>query len=165
MVYLLISGIVIFGFLDMAARRSYHDRLITKTRFRIFALRDELRLKVIEGEIEQDKWFDYMDTTLTKMIDLVPSLKLSKVLLIVIGYQNDPTIMKSASELSAFLETNPYYADLTHRYFNCVTGFLIKRSLTGRIIEWFFTQEREDEAVKIMATAPETSTFGEYCWS
>jgi hypothetical protein len=171
MLYFLISLVVLVGFLDRSARKSRIDLLMTETRFRLFAIRDELRLAVMEEEIANDKWFDYLDTSLTKMVDLLPKLSLWQLVVLMVHYRNDQRMMRGNEELMEFVQDkdNKRFSELFGKYLLVVGEFLFRRH---RVISLFFvgalrTAKRvttaKEEAAAIVATAPETSTFFNYC--
>jgi hypothetical protein len=173
MFYFLISTIVLVGFLDNAARRSRFNILQTRTRFELFRLRDELRMAAIDGQIEQSNWFDYFDTTFTKMIDLLPSLTVWQIAFLMLHYRKDPEMMRKSEALMQFLneDSNHFYRDLFERYAASVGRFLLDRhsvvKIAYKVLERWATDpgKLREETSEIVATAPETSTFSNYCMS
>jgi hypothetical protein len=171
MFYLVIGTILLIGLLDTAARRSRINALQVQIRFQLFGFRDELRMKAIEGEIVQDNWFDYFDTTFTKMIEKVDELTIWKILLLLVHYHDDEGIARSTKELFAFLyaDGNEFYLDLFGRYAHAMGTYLLHRhriigistALAARVTNRIL--QIKNDASAVVATAPETSTFTRYC--
>jgi hypothetical protein len=171
MFYYLISMVALVGFLDHAGRRSRIELQLSQTRFKLYELRDKLRNTAIQGEIEQDNWFDYFDTTLTKMIDILPKLTVLQIILLIYHYRNDEGIRRSTQNLDEFLNApaNKFYKHLFDSYSSCVVNFLMSRH---RVLGFAAKQSlkftvkillAKARASEVLATAPETSTFGNYC--
>lgn len=169
MLIFLASLIIIIGYLDYSARKSRVDAVLVKSRFRLFAARDRLRSLAIDEKIAHDKWFDYFDTTLTKMIDLLPTLTVWQIILMIIHYRNDILSEKWHAELDGFLSQNEEYRAIFREYAHAVGDCLLGRHwvlafgvMTVGKIAMNMSQVKRDAAA-LVATAPETSTFLTYC--
>jgi hypothetical protein len=161
--------IAVFGYLDYAARKSRVDLVLLDSRFKLFRVRDRLRMLAIDGKVEHDNWFDYFDTTLTKMIDLLPALTIWQIALLVFHYRKDIMSEKWHADLDAFLAANPEYQSIFSEYARVIGGFLFGRHWVIKAgfnfvarFTFALTEFKRDSAA-IVATAPETSTFLQYC--
>jgi hypothetical protein len=171
MLIFLISLVALVGLWDGATRRSRMSNLLLEKRFKLFKIRDELREMAIDEKIAHDRWFDYFDTTLTKMIDLLPKLSVWNLAVLVIHYRNDVGIEKDEKDLLKFLydEKNKAYLNLYFQFVKTLGEFLFARH---RILGFLCFQAAKmatapskvkEEATQILTVAPETSTYWKYC--
>lgn len=171
MLYILLSTVILAGYCDRAARKSRIEMLSIETRFRLFGIRDELRNAAIDGRLERDNWFEYFDTTLTKIIDLLPILSVWQIATMLFHYRNDRTSERHIQELTSFLDQdeNEEFRRLYSRFAKVVGAFLIRRHrIMGTLLRVIGkaadgASNVKQDATQIVATAPETSTFLTYC--
>jgi len=117
------------GFLDQALRRGRLDKLKLRTRFELFAFRDELRLALIKGEANPSRWFDYLDTTLTKSIDCLDDINLWESLALIAVYSKNTAIKAAIEKQHAALSdpANHRLVELQSQYTACLASFLTER--------------------------------------
>jgi hypothetical protein len=68
MLIMVISAFLLLSLLDRAARSSRKDSLVEEFRYSVFALRDRLRQRMIDGTIAGDVWFDIVDSSMTAAV-------------------------------------------------------------------------------------------------
>ena len=72
---LLVIAFYVFIYMYEGAKKAKLETLQQDYRYRLFALRDHLRESAIDGKLDKDSWvFDYLDTSITKTINLLPRL-------------------------------------------------------------------------------------------
>ncbi len=150
MLYIIISTIVMLGFLDRSLRRGHLDKLKLKTRFELFAFRDELRLALIRGEVAPGRWFDYLDTTLTKSIDNLDDINLWESIALLLSYSKDPAIEAAIAKQAEELRdpANHRLLDLQTKFTSCLARFLMKRHFG------MLPHNREPEQAKVPLVEP-----------
>jgi hypothetical protein len=122
--------------LDRATRYGRLEILKVQTRFNLFALRDELRSKLIKGEIPNNNWFEYMDTTLTKSIDRLNSFTVWQAAVLAVHNEKDASVRKARQNLEEALEKpeNKEIAGIYNKYILCLAVFLYHRHSTFRFL-------------------------------
>jgi hypothetical protein len=167
MLYVIIGVIAMCMLLDKAARRGRLSKLKLKTRFQLFSLRDELRWSLIKGEVQPNRWFEYMDTTLTKSIDNLEDINLLESVALVALYHRNQEVHEAVAKLKEALAqpSNRQLALISEKYTECLTHFLIARHF-GTVRSGLFLLKVADKLnalnrglVNIFASAPETSTL------
>jgi hypothetical protein len=170
MLYVLISVLIMASLLDRAIRKGRIELLLLEMRFKFFALRDELREGVIDGSLPENKWFEYLDTSITKAIDLLPTITAWEALALVLRYRNDPQVEQAQiALLSAFSEEeNQNLAMIYGKFVAHIVEILIRRHIGIRYgmmgLAKIVVGARgfKEKAAKIITVAPETSTFRHY---
>lgn len=175
MLYLLLIGIVMLALLDRTFRGGRLNVLKLETKYKLFALRDELREAAIKGEIPNNNWLDYMDTTLTRTIQRIDVVNLWAALVFSVRHRKDEGALERLEHRmkEAFrLEENRKIAEIHRKYRECLSNFLRARhpivSFTETVVEKVLIKGleaasgREKEITQTFATAPETSTLVRY---
>lgn len=170
MLYFLVSMLVMLALLDRALRIERLETLRLETRFSLFKVRDELRLATIEGKAPQNKWFEYLDTSITKAIDLLPHINAWEALALMFTYANDTSVLGAEMELHEALE-QPENRELDKVYRNyivCIARLLFKRHRSSARVLLYFARfvgkvsKIKDRMATIVSIAPETSTLLEH---
>lgn len=170
MLYFLASMLIMLALLDRALRIGRLESLRLETRFRLFALRDELRRGGFSGAAPQNKWFEYLDTTITKAIDVLPHINAWEALALLAAYAKDKSVWAAHIELSEALEQpeNHALSEVYDKYLDCIVDLLAERHRTsGRVL---VTTARavgrmahlKNRLAEIITIAPETSTLLNY---
>lgn len=170
MLFVLISILIMVALFDRATRLSRMDLLLLEKRFKLFALRDELRQGVIDGTMPNNKWFDYLDTSLTKAIDLLPTITVWQTLALLVRYKDDEEIMGAhATLLEAFSEEeNRQLAPVYGKFVVYIAELLYRRhigiryGMTALVKVVRGARGFRKKAAEIITVAPETSTFNYY---
>jgi hypothetical protein len=174
MLYLLLIGIVMLALLDRTVRNGRLRVLKLETKYKLFALRDELRRAAMRGEIPDNNWLEYMDTTLTMTIERLDAVSLWAVLVMMFRHRKDePLFLDLQTKMKAAfaLEENKKTAEIHLRYRECLSRFLRARhpiaSAVEHTVEGLLTQleaasRREKAIAQTFAAAPETSTLMRY---
>jgi hypothetical protein len=158
------------GLLDKALRRGRVELLLLEMRFKFFALRDELREGVIDGSLPENKWFEYLDTSITKAIDLLPTITAWEALALVLRYRNDPDVQQAQlALLTAFSQDeNQKLARIYSTFVSHLVELLFRRhigirfGMMGLAKTVVSARGFKEKAAKIITVAPETSTFTHY---
>ncbi len=171
MLYFLIALVILFALCDKASRYSRVELLLLNSRFKLFKIRDELRNSAMYGEVEPNKWFDYLDTSLTKTIDKLPKLTIWQALILFVHYKDDEQIENAEKELMKALseDGNEKIAELYDKYLLAVAEFIFTRHRSMRFSFKIAARvtgslmSLKNEMAKIVSAAPETSTLLKYC--
>ncbi|OLD24785.1 MAG: hypothetical protein AUJ04_08700 [Acidobacteria bacterium 13_1_40CM_3_55_6] len=139
-------------------------------RFKLFALRDELREGIIDGAMPENKWFEYLDTSITKMIDLLPTITVWEALALVLRYRNDPEVQQAQVTLfTAFgEEENQKLAGIYGKFVGHIIELLFRRhvgiryGMTGIARTVVNARALKKKTAEIITVAPETSTLTHY---
>lgn len=159
--------------LDRALRIGRQETLLCETRFKLFALRDELRMAAIEEAIPQNRWFEYLDTTLTKAIDKLPRFTAWEALALYVNHRHDLSISEAVRCLDEALEQseNSGLAEFYDKFVLCLVEFLFERHIVtshtmlaiANVASGVLTIR--DRLVRILTAAPETSTLQQYAFA
>lgn len=154
------------------ARRQKRRLLVQEYRYRLFTLRDELRdLAISEPDISKSWVFQYLDSTISKWVTLIPQLSVWFVLGVYLTHKNDKglgklrknlnaeygrarnrQLKKKEEELTAIL--SQYL--MSRHVLMLVTSFVVVAlplTLAAQIKKW------KKQSVKLIVEAPESSTL------
>jgi hypothetical protein len=156
--------------IDRALRVGRLEQLMLEARFGFFALRDELRLAAIDGEVPHNRWFDYLDTSITKAIDALPHINAWEALALLYNHSDDESIIRAQQELYEALarEENQGLKKIYTNYLICILELLVERHRTLGRVAFNVVRMRgrvvnlKDKLAKIFTVAPETSTLLEH---
>ncbi len=170
MLYVLVSVLIMTALLDKALRRGRIELLLLEMRFKLFALRDELREGVISGTTPENNWFEYLDTSITKAIDLLPTITVWEALALVLRYRNDEEVQRAQMTLFEALsrEENKKLAEIYGEFVVCIVEVLFRRhigiryGMTAAAKIVVSAKEFKKKAAQIVTVAPETSTLSHY---
>lgn len=170
MLYFLISMLIMAALFDRATRRGRIELVLLDARFKLFALRDKLRNAAIAGEVPENKWFEYLDTTITKSIDNLSGLTVWEVGGLFAAYRHDESVLRAQSALFKALaqeenhDLGLIYGELVYR----IGEVLFLRHLCTRYMMYAVvfaasrTQGLKKKFAQIVTVAPETSTLTQY---
>lgn len=132
MLYATLTIVILLILLDRATRKATLDRLQLGMRFKLFALRDELRLAAIQGQAPYGRWFEYLDTTITKFIDNLQDINVWEISAFGLSHLGDESIALAWQDLEAALakDENRKLAEIYEKTTNCVLNFLVLRHKT-----------------------------------
>lgn len=178
MLVVIISCIVLLALLDKTVRGGRIRLAELDFRFGLFHIRDVLRDAAINEEISYSKWFDYMDTTLTRTLDAVEAVNPWMASGYAFTHRNDPAVQEGLKELQeAFRRPeNKKIARVYAMYTECVSKFLKARfPVSWPVVAIIFAmatkdkeqnhnsvQEEERKLAPVFSVSPATSTFSEY---
>lgn len=113
----MIFGIFFFAIFLLAIWRRFHvHNSHVKFRHTLYALRDELRMKAIQGEIDSDFWlFNYYDKTISKQISNTYYITIFFIVSSAELHRNDEKLKNFRVELNNTLKKQPFYSDLDIR--------------------------------------------------
>ena len=108
------------------------EMLVLKNQYRLFSLRDKLRMYVIEGKISKNSWaFDYLDSSISKIIKDLDSLSLGKVIALgIINRKNEQIAnfhVHFMQEVKKNKEVGEIYAELGV----IMAGFLVTKNIVS----------------------------------
>jgi hypothetical protein len=170
MLYVLASMLIMLALLDKVTRMDRLESLRLDTRFKLFALRDELRCAAINGDVPQNRWFEYLDTSITKMIDVLPHINFWEALALLYSHGGDKSILAAQAELSKALsqEENKGLGTIYVGYLACILKLLLGRHRT--LVPFAYRVNKaigrmadlKNRLAAIFTVAPETSTLLEH---
>src|SRR5712672_2966688 len=97
-----------------------------RARFRMFAARDLLRRKLYIGETADDRWFVYMDTTLTKSIEAVEVINIWEAIAIWKQFgEGDEETKRARQALHEELARNPALREVHDSYVDSVWELVV----------------------------------------
>ncbi len=129
-IVLLTIAFYVFIYNYEQAKRGRLDRVQLDFRYRLFAIRDELREEAISGEIDKESWvFKYLDTTITKSINLLPRMSIWVITYRLLTQKKDPQFNEAIGELiSELKKPDNHKIRMIDKKFDMVIGeFLIER--------------------------------------
>lgn len=170
MLYVLISVLIMLALLDRSLRRGRIELLLIEMRFKLFALRDELRRGVIEERMPDNNWFEYLDTSITRAIDLLPTITIWEAVALIVRYRDDEDIRAAHYTLIKEFSTddNKPFAPVYANFVMCLTEILFRRHIGIRfgisaVIKGIGRARGFKRwAGEIITLAPETSTYYQY---
>ena len=163
--------------LDRAVRIGRQEGVLLDTRFKLFALRDALRAAGINHDIPQNKWFEYLDTTITKFIDLLPRFTLCETLILYFTHRHDPPVIAARQKLETVMnaDENRRLARFYTALARVLLEFLFRRHIITSTVamhvakNWKRLSAIADKVtakmVKTLTASPETSTLMEYAYA
>ena len=170
MLYFLISILIMSWLLDKALRQGRTEALLIRVRFKLFALRDELREAVIDGTAPDNRWFEYLDTTITKLIDHLPQITAWEALAFFISYRRNDSVLRAQEALFDAMcrDENRKLQDIYSKLVLCIIELLFHRhigitlltSLTAHVVG--SARTLRNRVAQTFTVAPETSTLLEY---
>lgn len=176
MLFVIVGCLVLLALLDRTVRGGRIRLAEMDFRFGLFHIRDVLRDAAINEEISYSKWFDYMDTTLTRTLDSIDAVNPWMAVGYAFTHRNDLAVKDGLRDLQEALRQpeNRKIARVYAMYTECLSSFLKARfpaswplaAITFAII----TKERNSDSVQeeerklapVFSVSPETSTFSEY---
>lgn len=176
MLFVILGCLVLLALLDRTVRGGRIRLAELDFRFGLFEIRDVLRDAAIDEEISYSKWFDYMDTTLTRTLDAVEAVNPWMAVGYAFTHRNDPAVKQGRRELEEALRRpeNKKIARVYAMYTECISKFLKARfpaswplaaiifAITDRQQRSDSVQEEERKLAPVFSFSPETSTFSEY---
>lgn len=150
------------------------NSVVLQHQFRLYALRDELRGAVMRGEVQANNWvFQYLDSSLAKTINALPSVSFWRVGSMVLFSSYEPKLKIRLDHLFGELkkQENEALTKIYLHYLAEIGFFLSKRhgtlwvmvSSVFRLLKlgkWL--KEKFRLAKEILTAAPETSTLPEF---
>lgn len=148
--------------------------LVEKHRFRLYALRDELRELAMRGEASPGNWvFQYLDSSISKSIDVLPSISVWRVIPIVYQNRHDRRTSLRFDQLLRELKKrqNSPLARVYGRYLLEIGRFVSHRHDTilvvvntvSRLLNATGWVHRGIKIIKnTLTSAPQTSTLPEF---
>lgn len=163
----ILSALIMLALLDKALRLERLEFAQLDAKLKFFAIRDDLRRLERRGEVDHDRWFAYMDTTLTRSITAIEILNVWHAFAFMatcdmrkinIAEQNRSVAMKQRPSLAAI-----------HRAYSDAIDQLIRERhallwrLLGLLAMLFGTMTRTRRSIiNALSGAPETSTLLQY---
>lgn len=170
MLIVVLCLIILLSFLDSSARRGQFEVLKLEKSFELFAIRDELRRKLIQGKIPADNWFFYLDTSITKTIEDINKLTIWEAVALIMHYEKNNRLSSALDQRAKAMRKNPELAAVFVKYIDCVSSFLRERHgsliqivrLLRKAVDGLAGRFSFDKAVRVISSSPETSTLLQY---
>lgn len=152
---------------DVATRVRAHQ-------FRLYAVRDKLRDAAMAGQVNPRNWvFQYLDSSITKTIDVLPRLNCWSIILVVLWHWGDKSIVVRQAHLKRELKksSNAALAAIHLDYMSEIGYFIVNRHTTFRFPliqvfravkagQWIGGHARRVK--ELLTEAPETSTLADF---
>lgn len=120
------SGVIMLAFLDRAMRLERIATAQLKAKFELYAIRDDLRRAERHGVVPGERWFNYMDTTLTKCAASIERLTVWHALAY-LRVSDFPAIQEAERNREAAMKEFPELVALHRRYAECVARLVKER--------------------------------------
>lgn len=175
MLFLIIATSTMLVLLDRSLRLGRLDSLQTETRHALFELRDRLRSDAIAGRIQDDRWFDFLDTTITRTIADLKRRTVWQLGVLILVHRDDREIQQAYEQLCGTIEQpgNEVVHDRFLAFVETMNGFLYQRhrsalgtiAAASRLAD--SVQRRnaslKEAASRMLVSSPETSTLLVHC--
>lgn len=126
--------VFVFGVIGFFLRSQKNARISNKYRYRVYALRDKLRQKAIDGKISPHSWvFDYLDSSFSKIIGQLDTLSIYKVGVLAILHKKDKGMQRFRKKISAELRKNEELDSIYQDYGKLLFEFFVERHKTTRV--------------------------------
>jgi|HubBroStandDraft_1064217.scaffolds.fasta_scaffold00013_95 hypothetical protein len=179
---MLVVFIIVSLILLESVRRGMKDVLIMEYQYKMFALRDELRAYAIENPALAKGWvFMYLDSTLTKVVTVLPQITIWKTLALTLTHKDDYRFKVHRNHLEREYQkpANAKFKQIEVKIMATMGQFVVRRhsgltlslELLRRLsvsvvamrssLAWLRAQRKA--SLVVVVEAPETSTLGEYC--
>jgi hypothetical protein len=166
----------IFVALAILQRLRNLDRQTTvlQNRFRLYALRDELRELAIRGEVFPNNWvFQYFDSSIAKLIKVLDRVTIWTAIAVAHRHRNDERLARASFHLDQALAKpqNLPFTIIQDSYIDCLLVFFMERHPTTNVLSWniFRTVEfgtrlskKWRSITKSQTEVPETSTLEDF---
>lgn len=125
MILFLIFILCVILFVNRKLRR---DVIIQKYQFKIYKLRDELREKLIDDEINPNNWlFDYLDRSFAKAAKVLKDLTFYKAIYLTSTHKNDDKFLALIKHMEIGFKGDPVLKDIHERYSKLLIYYFIER--------------------------------------
>jgi len=161
------------------ARRQKRSTLALEYRYKLFELRDELRGHIIANgnpKLAKSWVFLFLDSTITKLITLLPELSFWKMIALLFTHRNSNRMQQHRTHLEREYRKadNMKFKQIEVKLMATVGQYIEKRNaptwavihfLVFRVVKACFAPANKlrKESLAVAVEAPETSTLGEYC--
>ncbi|MBN8516642.1 MAG: hypothetical protein J5X22_21045 [Candidatus Accumulibacter sp.] len=123
---LLAMTIVLYGVSILI--REYNVLVFTQFRFRYYALRDELAMHVVRGELPEDSWeYRHIVAAINYHISAVETMSITEVVRLLIQYHTSEDGRRNARHLVKRVD-DPVITDLLMRYLGTTQDLLRRNS-------------------------------------
>lgn len=156
-------------------RNMYYNNIELQFRYKMYKLRDLLRLMVIEKKIDEDEsLFDYLDTSLSIAIEKVTSLHLLVVFFLAKKHYKQPDFISFSTSLQTKLKENKYAKEIYDEYGAIMIWYFLRKHFIIKFcviglgvllmgVNFFKNKKIEiQQSVEDLRIYPETSTVQTY---
>ncbi|MEM9679474.1 MAG: hypothetical protein AAF901_04050 [Bacteroidota bacterium] len=170
----------LFGSIVMALiilsvwRRYHHSYAALNFKYKIYQLRDKLRLLVVQNKISAEDWvFDYFDNSLSKSISLNYYLTIFRLATIGLIHEKDEDLIKFRQKLNKEIEDKPELEELYADYINAVKEYIfdqhyvsimIIKPIVVLILGAAVAAQRLNQLLKGILIYPETSASDHFVY-
>jgi hypothetical protein len=162
------SGIIMLALFDRAVRSERIATAQLAAKFELFTIRDDLRRMERHGSVRADRWFSYMDTTLTRAAASIEGMTIWHAMAYLMVSNTMRQIEQAERNRAAAMVDQPLLAEIYSRYASCVSKLLRQRHLllwrvlglvargATAVATW------RGKILKALVGSPETSTLLDY---
>jgi hypothetical protein len=164
--------------LDRAIRGGRIRLLKLDLEFKLFALRDQLRMDAIKEESPYNNWFEYMDTTLTRTIGRFGTINPWHAVGFMLTHRKDSDLFLAYEQMRKALRKpeNRKIERIYDQYNESLNAFVKERypaswplaALTFMVLcptehlQHISIEQEERKLTPVFSISPETSTLREY---
>ncbi|MCG8606200.1 hypothetical protein MJD09_14590 [bacterium] len=136
------------------AQKARLEAIQLNYRYKLFALRDKLRLYAIDSGVHKETWaFNYLDTSISKTIAALPRLSIWMVAYILLTYRIEPQHNQLlANELSK--DENIKLRAIHNKFAITIGSFLVDRhrvlTASTRMLVWLLETAKADAWVNYL---------------
>lgn len=125
---LLITLVIIFAWLK------YKHYVAHKYKYKIYALRDKLRDKAIDGLIKREWYFSYLDDVLSRHVSELETVNIWAIIMLSYKRRNDKVVIDFRNRLNFALEKNEEFKNIYKEYLSTIGQFFIRKHLITFIL-------------------------------
>lgn len=124
---MVILGSILSILLVLSLWRRYHHSLAAlKFKYKLYALRDRLRMLSVDGVVNCDDWvFDFMDRSLSKSISDSYHITLVRLILLNFAHSEDLELGRFNEKLERTFASNPEFEKIRTEYLLAVKEYVI----------------------------------------
>jgi len=166
----LLAGLAMLQYLRTLDR----ETTVLRNRFRLYALRDDLRECVMDGRISANNWvFQYLDSSIAKTIDFLGNLTLWTAVANVEKHRHDERLARASFHLENELKKteNECLSGVRDGYVESLMTFFKERHPTMELLSWnvfvvmvigAVVLRKLRTLVVLQTESPETSTLEDF---
>lgn len=158
-----------------AARRQRKDALLMEFRFRLFALRDQLREVAMNDPAQGRNWlFQYLDSTIANSIKRLPKLSIWFMIGLLIAHKDDETVKRAKRHLEQAYSKpqNIKHKEIEEKFIEILGDFIMHRHILMLFISVVAVvlpvavasalRRVKRRSLELIVESPETSTLYDF---
>jgi hypothetical protein len=168
MAVLLLPVIFVLLIVWVFIKKAKHEFIALKYNYKIYSLRDKLRMAVIDGKIKKSNWvFNYLDRSMSKLISNLSTLTIYSAMLLLIMHKNDKRITEVSNNIRKEVEKNVYLKEIFDEYSSIILEYLKEKHCREvwaaksflKILHKTIKIQKTVIELSKLSTLPETSVY------